>query len=432
MKYKLLIFILLTALFSCKNKDKATSEKVATQTTSPEMMRRNILGTVDIITYDEYAYEDKKGKGMLLTGDIVAVPFDLVNGATSVRFIFLGKDIKPMARGFYAYDFEQNIILLKVSGSSRTPIPLASDTPFNNLYGLSLYEGRIRKYPIKIDSLKTIKNETVAFISDTIFEAGSPLFDNKDKISGMINTIKVGDGSHKIIQPVSVFSKALDTLPQKISPLSLLRLARNKVYPHRSKVKGFVMETNYGDISFTIYDELPEYKDNFIRLASDGFYDSLLIHRVLRNFLIQTGAADTKHAKHDDPVGYRGPGYNLPTIIKPQFYHKRGAIAASKLPSYKNDKNQSDGSQFYIVSGRLMTDQELDDIEYQKKIKFTAQQRSIYKTIGGAPFYDGDYAVFGEVTQGMDVVDAITSVATKKDDRPMTDVRIKTIRIIEK
>jgi peptidyl-prolyl cis-trans isomerase A (cyclophilin A) len=432
MNFKLLIFITLVAFVSCKQKGKTDSSTANATTTPPEMMRRNILGTVDILTYDEYANEDKEGKGTLLTGDIVAVPFDLVKGATSVRFIFLGKDIKPMTRGFYTYNFEHNIILLKVSGPPRTAIPLAHESQLENLYGLALFKGKIRKYPLKVDSLIRYNNQIVGFISDTVFDAGSPVFNVENNIAGMINSVTIANERRKIIQPITLFSKALDTLPQKINPLSLLRFTTNKVYPHRSKVKGFVMETNYGNISFTLYDELPEYKDNFIRLASDGFYDSLLIHRVLRDFLIQTGAADTKHAKYDDPVGFRGPGYNLPTIIKPQFFHKRGAIAASKLPSYKNDKNQSDGSQFYIVSGRLLSDQELDDLEYQKKIKFTAEQRQLYKTIGGAPFYDGEYAVFGEVTQGMDVVDAIASVATKKDDRPMTDIRIKSIRLIEK
>jgi cyclophilin family peptidyl-prolyl cis-trans isomerase len=197
-------------------------------------------------------------------------------------------------------------------------------------------------------------------------------------------------------------------------------------------VSGFKINTTMGNFVIRLYDETPAYRDNFIKLVSDDFYDSLLVHRIIKDFLIQTGAADTRNAGRDDVVGWQGPGYSIPMKVVPGIFHRRGAISASKLPSERNPRNFSDGSQFFVVCGRLFTDKELDDLEKEKGIKFTSEQRTVYKTIGGAPYLDGDYTVFGEVVSGMEVVDKIAGLKVYNVDRPEVDVRIRNIEILKK
>ncbi len=197
-------------------------------------------------------------------------------------------------------------------------------------------------------------------------------------------------------------------------------------------IKGFRIETTVGNIGIKLYNQTPVFRDNFIKLVSDQFYDSLLIHRVIKDFLIQTGAADSKYAKKDDVVGWQGPGYNLKTNIVPGLYHKRGVIAASKMPPERNPKDRSDGSQFYIVSGRIFTLEELKEIEKDKGIKFSKIQKNVYSTIGGAPHLDGEYTVFGEVTFGMDIVDKIAAVKTYAVDRPVDNIRVTSVKILYK
>ena len=152
---------------------------------------------------------------------------------------------------------------------------------------------------------------------------------------------------------------------------------------------------------------------------------------MLTDFLIQMGAADSRHAKADDVVGWQGPGYTLPMAIRKDLYHCRGAVSASKLPDDRNPHNRSDGSQFFIISGRVFDASELDKLESEKHVRFTAEQRQVYTSVGGAPYLDGDYTVFGHVTAGMDVVDRIAAVPLN-GDRPQTDIRIRRIELIRK
>ncbi len=239
------------------------------------------------------------------------------------------------------------------------------------------------------------------------------------------------------------------------------------------------LKTTLGDIRIRLYDQTPYHRDNFIRLAKEGFYNGVLFHRVIKDFMIQTGDPNSKNARKGERLGNGGPGYTLPAEIRKGLFHKRGAVAAARLGDTQNPEKASSGSQFYIVQGRKYTDPELDEVEkhvnsltrnavyyyFIKKITekekskgkkpdmewirqeamieasdsiskipefhFTPEEREVYKTIGGAPFLDNNYTVFGEVVDGMDVVDSIAAVPVDPYDRPLKDIRIIQV-IVEK
>jgi len=151
----------------------------------------------------------------------------------------------------------------------------------------------------------------------------------------------------------------------------------------------------------------------------------------MTGFGIQSGAADTRYAGKDDIVGWKGPGYTLPAHIVPELFHMRGMIGSPRMPDKKNSKFRSDGSQFYIVTGRPYSDSELNDLEKEKHIHFTSRQRQIYKTIGGAPYLDGTYTIFGKVISGMDIADKISEVDVDKNYRPLKNIHIKKISVIK-
>ncbi len=191
-----------------------------------------------------------------------------------------------------------------------------------------------------------------------------------------------------------------------------------------------VIETTYGSIKIKLYDETPFHKENFLKLVSEKLYDDLLFHRVISNFMIQTGDPDSKNAKPGQPLGFGDLGYTIPAEFNKDLFHKKGALAAARQPDNVNPGKESSASQFYIVQGRVFTDRELDYMEQRgDHIKFTEEQRKIYTSAGGSPHLDYSYTVFGEVTGGIDVVDKIASVKTDKRDRPLEDIKIK-IRII--
>lgn len=241
------------------------------------------------------------------------------------------------------------------------------------------------------------------------------------------------------------------------------------------------ISTIYGDMKVKLYDETPLHKENFIKLVSEHFFDDLLFHRVIKDFMIQGGDPDSKNAKPEVMLGNGGPGYNIPAEFVPGLIHKKGALSAARESDQINPKKESSGSQFYIVQGRVFTNQELNILEakmnqklkndimgkilmnpdnvtlrqrldsiknsgsqeammkfikdleplaekemaMQNPFKFSDQQRKIYTTIGGTPHLDGNYTVFGEVIEGSNVIDSIAAVKTDKNDRPMTDVKMK-------
>lgn len=248
--------------------------------------------------------------------------------------------------------------------------------------------------------------------------------------------------------------------------------------------------TDFGDIKVKLYNETPQHRDNFLKLVEEKFYDSLLFHRVIPGFMIQGG--DPSSQKTKDPnamLGNGDVGYTIPAEIVSKYYHKKGALSAARLGDDVNPAKNSSGCQFYIVQGKVFNSAELDQMEnsmafrkkqelfnkilgmpenlairdslikYQKEgnqmkfndliknkiepkineeynklppFKFTAEQRASYSTIGGAPHLDGGYTVFGEVLEGLDVVDKIAAVQRNSADRPLNDVKIITAKVISK
>ena len=242
------------------------------------------------------------------------------------------------------------------------------------------------------------------------------------------------------------------------------------------------IQTTLGDITVRLYDETPKHRDNFIKLVREGFYDGTLFHRVIKDFMIQGGDPESKGAPKGKALGTGDTGYTIPAeMVYPKYFHKRGALSAARLGDEVNPERESSGCQFYIVWGKVYKPQELKQMERQLEMqqgqtifnalakehrdeimtlrrnrdraglqklqdelveetqrkskemgkpKFTEEQVKAYTTIGGTPFLDNQYTVFGEVVDGLDVVEQIQNVATLRDDRPKDDVSM-TMTIVE-
>jgi cyclophilin family peptidyl-prolyl cis-trans isomerase len=195
--------------------------------------------------------------------------------------------------------------------------------------------------------------------------------------------------------------------------------------------------TSAGNIVLRLYDSTPLHRDNFLKLVKAHYYDSILFHRVIKNFMIQSGDPNSKTAVAGQPLGNGGPGYMVPAEFRPSLFHKKGVLAAARTGDDVNPEKQSSASQFYIVQGRRFTDRELDSVEVVrlKGYKLPLEHREIYKSIGGTPQLDQNYTVFGEVVKGLDVVDTIAGTATSKEvdkDRPLQDIRIIKARLVKR
>lgn len=192
-----------------------------------------------------------------------------------------------------------------------------------------------------------------------------------------------------------------------------------------------LIKTSMGDITIALYNETPQHKANFIKLVKENYYDGVLFHRIIQGFMIQTGDPNSKTAKPGQVLGNGGPGYTIPAEFVPSLYHKRGAVAAAREGDNVNPLKASSGSQFYIVDGKKFSHEQLEMIGQRMGKKFDGRQENSYTTVGGAPHLDGDYTVFGEVVSGMDVVDKIAAQPKDRNDRPLTDIKIISIQIIE-
>jgi len=197
------------------------------------------------------------------------------------------------------------------------------------------------------------------------------------------------------------------------------------------------MLTDKGTMVIRLSDLTPLHRNNFLQLVKQHYYDSILFHRVINHFMIQAGDPKSKNAKQSVPLGEGGPAYTIPAEINPVLFHKKGVIAAARQGDDVNPKRASSGSQFYIVEGRVFTDAGLDSVETfrLKGRKLPATHRAIYKTLGGTPHLDSTYTVFGEVIQGLAVIDSIASVNTtgrQGGDRPLRDVRIISAKLVKR
>ena len=212
-----------------------------------------------------------------------------------------------------------------------------------------------------------------------------------------------------------------------------LAAQKDSTIKKKDRKRDVLMQTTMGDMVIRLSDSTPLHRDNFLKLVKVDYYDSILFHRVIQNFMIQAGDPNSKQAKAGIILGNGGPGYTVPAEFKPTLFHKKGVIAAARTGDNVNPQKASSGSQFYIVQGKVFTDAGLDSLETfglnGRKIPVTL--REIYKTIGGTPHLDQAYTVYGEVVKGLEVVDKIASVQTSRE-RPVEDVRIIKATLIKR
>ena len=205
----------------------------------------------------------------------------------------------------------------------------------------------------------------------------------------------------------------------------------------KDRKRDVLMQTTMGDIVIRLSDSTPLHRDNFLKLVKVGYYDSVLFHRVIKDFMIQGGDPNSIRAAAGQPLGNGGPGYTVPAEFRKTLFHKKGVIAAARTGDNVNPTKASSGSQFYIAQGKVFTDAGLDSLEASRLNgrKIPVEQREVYKTIGGTPQLDQGYTVYGEVVKGLDVVDKIAAVQTSRAqdrDRPLQDVRIIKAKLIKR
>ncbi len=435
--------ILVLFLFSCNHsvKEKQAPTQKATTEKSNEKQKETgwedvMTSIVKLNTYDGDRILES-GQGFFVAPNLIVTKYSLVSSATKVVYSPLGSQKEYIATKYSAVDRINDIILLYTDSVQRIPIELFRETPPNSAKTIviSPASGKtIQLFTGKLLEPATITGTKRYRITNHVVKSafGMPIFVSNKQSIGVAYSDIVSYENQSLVIPSNFIINLLKNSSEK--PVNLESLQANTseaVAAENRKIKGLVLETDFGNITIRLFNETPAYRDNFIKLVKEHFYDSLLIHRVIKNFGIQTGAADTRYAKKGDIIGYKGPGYTIPAHIVPGLFHKRGMIGSPRKPDTENQRRRSDGSQFYIVSGRTYADSELDDLEKQNNYKFSAAQREAYKTVGGAPHLDGTYTVFGEVISGMDVVDKIVQVETDNDWRPLEDIRLKKITILK-
>lgn len=282
-----------------------------------------------------------------------------------------------------------------------------------------------------------------------------------------------------LLLPKKIMRRLFVLIPLLVPMLCCNTKPRESVPTEKKSLDTFVvLETTMGSIKLKLYNETPLHKNNFIKLAEEGFYNGIIFHRVINNFMIQAGDPTTRQPVEGVVYGEADTGYTLPAEFVPSLFHKKGAIAAARMGDDVNPMKESSGSQFYIVQGKVFTPEQLTTLLYSKNEKLknkiynnlivekanrlmlegknidykqiaeslsdtlksvlsstkfyslTSEQINVYTTIGGTPHLDGDYTVFGEVTEGFEVVDKIAAVQTNKSDRPILNVTIKRMRIL--
>ena len=205
-------------------------------------------------------------------------------------------------------------------------------------------------------------------------------------------------------------------------------VAQNKSKNKEVRVE---MVTTEGRMVFVLFNDTPLHRDNFLKLVESHTYDSLLFHRVINRFMIQGGDPQSRHARPGQMLGDGTLGYTVPAEFRKEHIHRKGALCAARQGDNVNPKKESSASQFYIVQGQVWDNNTLDMMEKRFGKTFTEEQRKTYTTEGGTPHLDGDYTVFGQLVEGMEVVDKIAAVKTGAADRPVEDVRILSVKVIK-
>jgi peptidyl-prolyl cis-trans isomerase B (cyclophilin B) len=218
---------------------------------------------------------------------------------------------------------------------------------------------------------------------------------------------------------------------------TLIDAQQNIKLKRKDRKRDIEMVTTMGTMVLRLYDSTPLHRDNFLRLVKSGYFDSLLFHRVIPGFVIQGGDPDSKYAPPGKVLGDGGPSYTVPAEFRTSLFHKKGTLAAARDGDATNPTKASSASQFYIVQGKTFSDAAMDSIEIVrlKGRKIPPQYRAVYKTLGGTPQLDQNYTIFGEVTEGLDVIDKIAATPTSKGpdrDRPLQDVRILKARLVKR
>ncbi|MEO6538870.1 MAG: peptidylprolyl isomerase [Ferruginibacter sp.] len=210
--------------------------------------------------------------------------------------------------------------------------------------------------------------------------------------------------------------------PAKKPVKSVHKILPKKVLVQKSTAIHIKIVTDSGTMVVMLYDSTPLHRDNFVKLVKQGFYDSLLFHRVIPQFMIQGGDPQSKNAEAGTALGNGGGDLTrIPAEFRPSLFHKKGVLAAARDG---NPEKASSACQFYLVEGKIFTDAELDMLESQKGVKIPLTQREAYKTVGGTPFLDQGYTVFGEVEKGIEVIHKIANVPRDTNNRPQGDIRM--------
>ncbi|HKJ43924.1 MAG TPA: peptidylprolyl isomerase [Sunxiuqinia sp.] len=422
-----------------KEATKSSSEKTVTaqkKAASGPSFTDFIPAIVKVETYDKERFLNSEIGFFVGKQEVVCRLSELEN-ANEAKITPINENKTYEVTGFTAVDRINNLVLLKVKGTERKPLNLYSGIATVNTKSIYLTKPHSNTLPLhrgKVLDFITFEGVKRYTVSNQFYSKGfgTPVFTDKGQCIGLGYSDMVNYENQGLVIPSIFISAMLDKQSKVPKKLEDLKTKTSKaVSEANSKIKGLLIQTDYGNIRIRLFNETPAYRDNFIRLVRENFYDSLLIHRVIKGFGIQTGAADTRYADPDDVVGWKGPGYTLPAHIVPNFFHKRGMIGSPRKPDRRNSKRRSDGSQFYIVTGRTYSDAELNDIEKENHYHFSPEQRKVYKTIGGAPHLDGTYTIFGEVVSGMDVADKIVQVPVDSDYRPLKDIRVQKITIIK-
>ncbi len=213
--------------------------------------------------------------------------------------------------------------------------------------------------------------------------------------------------------------------------------SKDSIVKKKDRKRDVLIQTSMGDMTIRLADSTPLHRDNFLKLVKVGFYNGLLFHRVMNGFMIQGGDPNSKDAAPGMPLGNGDLGYTIPSEFRVTMFHKKGVLAAARQPDNVNPEKASSGSQFYIAQGKILTDAEMDLMEKQRLQgrKIPELYRKEYRTIGGIPHLDGNYTVYGEVVNGIAVIDKIAAVEVSKGrdlNRPLTDVKIINASLIKR